>query len=46
MANDSGLLRWTLCILREIDTEIDSGLLKWTLCILREIDTEVDIVDC
>ena len=41
MANDSGLLRWTFCILREIDSEVDSGLLRWTRCMLREIDSGV-----
>ena len=41
MANDSGLLRWTLCILREIDSGVDSGLLRWTHCMSREIDNGV-----
>ena len=36
VANDSGLLRWMLCILREIDSGVDSGLLRWTHCMSRE----------
>ena len=28
MANDSGLLRWMFCILREIDSGVDSGVNK------------------
>jgi len=42
VANDSGLLRWTLCILREIDSGVDSKLLlRWTHFMSREIDSGV-----
>jgi len=39
VANDSGLLRWTLYILREINNGVDSVLLRWTCCMSREIDS-------
>ena len=41
MTNDSGLLRWMLCILNEIDSELDSGLPKWTHFMLREINSGI-----
>jgi len=30
-----------LCILREIDSEVDSGLLRWTPCMSKELDSGV-----
>lgn len=38
VVNYSGLLRWTHCMLRKIDSGVDNGLLRWTCCISKEID--------
>ena len=41
VANDSRLLRWTLCILRKIDSGVNSELLRWMHWMSREIDIRV-----
>jgi len=37
----SRLVRYTLCILRETDSQVDSSLLRWSHCMSRKIDSEV-----
>jgi len=41
VAHDSGLLRCTLCILREIHSGIGSELLSWMHCMSREMDSGI-----